>query len=65
MAPIDLAISDDPTIEAVARDAIFEGQFDRAMALRGTTQTMEDIVAYALPGTKNVLLVSKQHVRVI
>lgn len=72
IAPIDLAISDDPAIEAVARDAIFEGQFDRAMELRGSVGTgakpqvtMDEVLVYALPLLKNVLLVSKNYFRVV
>lgn len=70
IAPVDLAISEDPEIEAVARDAMLEGQFDRARELRsrGAVRSVvgdEPIRVYALPQTKNVLLVAKEHVRVI
>lgn len=72
IAPIDLVISEDPAIEAVARDAILERQFERAMALRQsearetpTLRTMEDVVVYALPPLKNVLLVAKGFFRVV
>lgn len=68
VAPVDLAFAEDAGVEAVARDAVLEGRYEHALELhrRHASRVIDrDVRAVAVPGTRNVLLVSAHHVRVI
>jgi hypothetical protein len=66
LGPVDVAIADDPHIESIARDAAREGRHDDAAQIRaGHPSTRVDPIALAIPGTRNVLLVTPREIRVL
>ena len=70
LGPVDFAICDDADTEALARDAFREGRHDDATRIRASYPsraigTSDDVDVLAIPGTRNVLLVTARHVRVL
>ncbi len=70
LCPVDFAICDDAEAEAIARDAICESRYDDATRIRASypsraVATSDDVDVLAIPGTRNVLLVTARHVRVV
>jgi hypothetical protein len=69
LGPVDFEHCADEAVEAVARDAMLEGNVERARALRRSAGLVsipnDDVTVLALQGTRNVLLVAKGYVRVV
>ena len=69
VAPVDLVVAEDPELESVARDAVLEGRLDAALVIHETHAARsvvgDRIGAVAIAGTRNVLLVTQTHLRVV
>lgn len=68
VAPVDLLVCDDAADETVARDAILEGAHEVAHRLHRTLPShviADKVDVVALPGTRNVVLVTPYALRVI
>ena len=68
VAPVDLAVAEDPELESVARDAVLAGRLDAALAdnAESPSRSVGDLVGVlAMAGTRNVLLVTATHLRVV
>jgi hypothetical protein len=69
LGPVDFEWCADEAVEAVARDAMLEGDVDRARALREQAGLVkiptDELRVFALQGTRNILLVTDDYVRVV
>ena len=67
LAPVDDKLCVATGFEAIARDAIREGRFADAQAIHDAHATIGvgPCEVLAIPGTRNVLLVGRDHIRVV